>query len=77
MDDELFRATYRKLADLLQNDDGAAAKMFEANNHIFNAAFPREFSDIKAAISRFDFESAQTQLVHAMMAHYEVSDEQQ
>ena len=73
---ELFGATCRNLIDLLQNDDGAAVKLFEANHHLFNAVFPREFSDIKAAISRFDFESAQTLLIHAMRAHYEVSDEQ-
>ena len=77
VDVELLYATYRKLKDLLQDDDGAAAALFEANSHLFNAAFPQKFLDIKAAIDRFDFESAQTLLIHAMKAHYEVSYEQQ
>ena len=77
MDLELCAATYQKLLDLLQDDDGAAPHLFEANKNLFSAAFPEEFSDIKAAIGRFDFESAQILLQHAMRVNYGVADEQQ
>ncbi len=77
VDVELLGSTYRKLVGLLQADDGAAAKLFEVNAPLFIAAFPQEFSDIKAAISKLDFESAETLLINAMNAHYEVSYERQ
>ena len=72
VDNEKLGIIYSRLVDLLENDNAAAGDLFESYSGLFNAAFPQEFSVLKASIQRFDFETALEHLKIAMKKHTEV-----
>jgi len=55
VDKDKLASVCHELASLLAENDAAAADLLDANTTLLKAAFPVEFSDIDAAIKRFDF----------------------
>ena len=55
-----------KLHALLSEDDAGAVSLFETNEALLEAAFPRDFSSMKSAIKAFELEKALAGLETAM-----------
>ncbi|MFZ2961005.1 MAG: response regulator [Candidatus Ozemobacteraceae bacterium] len=66
VDREKLTIVCNRIVQLLREDDSAVGDLLEANSDLLAAAFPKEFPDIQAAISAFDFEVALAMLDKAL-----------
>ena len=65
-DPQQLETVCRKLSALLANDDGNAERLLAEYANMLHMAYPQHFSELQAAVNRFDSERALAILQQAM-----------